>query len=260
MENQYEVHPEIAKELAIAAMQPQQEQQPEQEQVVEQQVLDTQSSAQTAQQPEAKPEGIQAKNFRELRDQATKISRERDEYARRLQAYEQQQQAQQPSQPQYNVGDNDLVEGKHLSAYDQKIKNLEKQLQSYQQQSMISTAESRLLAEHPDFARVVTQENVEMLRIQHPELAVAIQSTSDVYSAGKSAYKLITRLGIQQEDTYMADRERVQKNANKPKPLASLSPQQGESPLSKVNAFNEPLTDELRKQLIKEMYEARKNH
>ena len=38
-----------------------------------------------------------------------------------------------------------------------------------------------------------------------------------------------------------------------------MSPQQGDSPLSRANAFANGLTPELRVQLIKEMEEARKN-
>lgn len=36
-----------------------------------------------------------------------------------------------------------------------------------------------------------------------------------------------------------------------------LSPQQGDSPLSKANAFANGLTEDLKKQLQKEMFEAR---
>jgi hypothetical protein len=57
----------------------------------------------------------------------------------------------------------------------------------------------------------------------------------------------------------MADRAAAQKNASKPKPLASVSPQQGDSPLSRANAFANGLTPELQKQLRQEMEEARKN-
>jgi hypothetical protein len=57
----------------------------------------------------------------------------------------------------------------------------------------------------------------------------------------------------------MADKLRAQKNAAKPKPLASVNPQQGDSPLSKANAFANGLTDDLKKQLRKEMEDARRS-
>jgi len=51
----------------------------------------------------------------------------------------------------------------------------------------------------------------------------------------------------------------VQANTAKPRPLTSVSPQSGESPLSRANAFAEGLTPELKKNLFKEMQEAKKN-
>jgi hypothetical protein len=68
----------------------------------------------------------------------------------------------------------------------------------------------------------------------------------------------IKKLGIYTEDTYQADRERAQNNANKPRPLASVSPQQGESALSHANPFAGGLTPELKTSLLKEMEAARK--
>ena len=64
---------------------------------------------------------------------------------------------------------------------------------------------------------------------------------------------------FEKPDNYKTDRELAQKNASKPKPLASVSPQQGDSPLSRANAFANGLTNELKAQLRKEMEEARKN-
>ena len=74
-----------------------------------------------------------------------------------------------------------------------------------------------------------------------------------------SAYKHIKKLGLYTEDTYQADRDLAQRNAAKPKPLVSVSPQQGDSPLSRANAFANGLTPELQKQLRQEMEDARKN-
>ena len=64
-------------------------------------------------------------------------------------------------------------------------------------------------------------------------------------------------MGIYREDNYSKDRDKAQSNASKPKPLASVSPQQGDSPLSRANAFANGLTDELKSQLRKEMEQAR---
>ena len=55
-----------------------------------------------------------------------------------------------------------------------------------------------------------------------------------------------------------ADKRKAQENSAKPRPMASVSPQQGESPLSHANAFANGLTPELQKQLWKEMQDAKK--
>jgi hypothetical protein len=61
------------------------------------------------------------------------------------------------------------------------------------------------------------------------------------------------------KDIYESDRLKALKNSQKPRPLASVSPQQGDGPLSKANAFANGMTAELKEQLRKEMYAARKN-
>ncbi len=58
----------------------------------------------------------------------------------------------------------------------------------------------------------------------------------------------------------MKSETRIQKNASKPKPLASVNPQQGDSPLSRANAFANGLTEELKDQLRKEMSESRRGY
>ena len=54
------------------------------------------------------------------------------------------------------------------------------------------------------------------------------------------------------------DKAKAVINAQKPRPLTSISPQQGDSPLSKANAFANGLTPELQAQLLKEMKQSMK--
>ena len=49
------------------------------------------------------------------------------------------------------------------------------------------------------------------------------------------------------------DKEKVKTNIYKPHPAASLSPQPGDNPLTRANAFADGLTDQLKEQLRKEM-------
>jgi hypothetical protein len=97
------------------------------------------------------------------------------------------------------------------------------------------------------------------LRAAYPEVAATINSSSDLYNQASSAYTLIKKLGIHNPDAYKAEKAIVQENAAKPRPTASLSPQTGDSPLSNANAFANGLTDDVKKQLYREMLDSMKN-
>lgn len=212
---------------------------------------------------EVSQEPPQAKNFRAIKDRAERAERERDEYFRILQ---QQELAKQPKQQveteedlNLNMDADALVEGKHLSKVDKKIKLLEQKLAQYEQRSTESNAETRLRSQYSDFDSVVTRENINELRDQFPELAQSLGSTKDLYTQGKSAYLMLKKFGIVQDPQIVAEKALVQKNAAKPRPLTSISPQQGNTPLSQANAFANGLTKELREQLNREVSEARRN-
>lgn len=218
------------------------------------------SQEQVKPQVETPQEIAQAKNFRQLK---AKLEAERDEALRIAQELQSklnpQQQPKVEEEIDYRINPDDLVEGKHLNKFEKKIKKLEDQLKNYQQQSTESNVEVKLKNQFPDFDKVVSRENVELLKEAYPELANTLNSSSDLYSKAVSAYTLIKKFGIHQEEPYKADVERAKANAAKPKPLASIAPQQGDTPLSRANAFAQGLTDELRKQLHKEMLDAMKN-
>lgn len=208
---------------------------------------------------QAQQETAQAKSFRTLREKAEKAERERDEAIRILQEIHSRQQPQAPEED-YNVSleADALAEGKHLSKLQKKINKLEEQIKSFHNQSGAIATEAKLKSQFPDFDKVVNKDTIEALKAEHPEIAHTLSSATDLYSQGASAYKLIKKLGIYQEDHYEADRALAQKNAAKPRPLASVSPQQGDSPLSHANAFANGLTPELQKNLWKEMQDIRK--
>jgi hypothetical protein len=244
----YEVHPEIAKTMA-----PQAEEQQEQE-------LTHEEAPQVVRDEVSQPEKEllpQQRDFKELREAKKRIERERDELARKLQETLQPKQTQEEDLD-IRINPEDLVEGKHLSKYDKKIRKLEEQLKHYQQQNVSISAETRLKSMYPDFDKVVSAENISQLNETYPELAYTLRSSTDLYNTGVSAYTLIKKLGIHQDDNYVQERERVQKNMAKPRSVASIAPQQSESPLTQVNAFSNGLTDDLKKQLHKEMIDAMK--
>jgi len=215
----------------------------------------------TEEQPVAQPqEDPQAKNIREMRLIKEKAEKERDEAYAMLQKMKQEAVKKSESTDEdlnIGIGEEDLVEGKHLGKVAKEIKELKKELNQYKQSSTAATTEARLKTKYNDFDKVVSKENVEALVALHPELGDTLRANTDLYSQAVSAYTMIKQMGIYQEDKYVKDRQIAEKNIAKPRPLSSVSPQQGESPLSHANAFANGLTPELKSQLLKEMMEAR---
>jgi hypothetical protein len=217
-----------------------------------------------AQQVQAQPAlDPKAENFRQLRETKERIERERDEYAREIQALKAQ--FQQPQQiPQEDedlrIGDTELAEGKHLARLQKQIKELKGQIRQSEERSAAATTEALLKSRYPDFDQVVTKEAIESLKYEHPEIAQALASSPDIYSKAASTYTIIKKMGLQPDPSlYEMNKQAAQKNSLKPKPSASLAPQQGDSPMSKANAFANGLTPELKAQLWKEMESSRRS-
>src|SRR5690606_14273823 len=198
--------------------------------------------------PETPPvedkESVQAKNFRQLRQAAEQLKKERDEALARL-----QQTQNKPADDNFSLSPDDLVEAKHLSPIQQKIKSLEDQIKKYESQSSELAVETRLKYQYPDFDKVVNETTVNALREQYPELASTINTSTDLYSKAASAYMLIKRLGILPDREVLTDQKKAEENRLKPRSLASVN--QSDSPLTKAHAFENGLTDELRAQLWK---------
>jgi len=222
--------------------------------------VDTQG-AQDAQESEAvAKETEQAGHFKKLRDARERAERERDEA---IQMIRQMEERQKPPPPEEDMGygaDEDLAEIKHIKKIAKQQKELEKQLQEYKQHSSKMTAEARLKAQYQDLEKVLTDANIEALKEEDPDLMTSIQYNPDTFSKYSAAYKAIKRLGIYKDKNYDADKQKAKENANKPRPLTSVSPQQGDSPLSRANAFANGLTPELKASLLKEMQESRKSY
>lgn len=205
------------------------------------------------------------RRIRELKEAQKKAERERDEVLRMMQMQQMQQQMPQqkvePEEEDFLIEDDALVEGKYIRQMNKKMQAMQQQLHNYQSQSAEAITEAKIKAAYPDFDRVVSEENIARLREDYPELANTLHSTADLYSKAVSAYTLIKQFGISKNPRIENDRERVIKNTTKPKPLASVSPQQGDSPLSKANAFaNGEFTEEMRAAARREMFAAMKNH
>lgn len=232
---------------------------PEEMQPSEQRVQATEGAAVETEASSAE-QSDKERNFRILRERAEaverekqKLQKERDAYYQRLQQIEQQAPA---PQEENNLAPDDLVEWKYVQ---KELKKVHQELDTYKQQSQAVSAETRLKMQYPDFETVVNDYNIQRLRSEYPEIAATIATNNDVYTKASAAYTMIKKLNIMPSDAELKAHARVQDNAQKPRPSTTLSPQQGESPLQRANAFAEGLTPELRAQLLKEMREAKKH-
>jgi hypothetical protein len=211
--------------------------------------------------PETQNLSSKDENMRALREKTERLQRQNEEYSRTLQeiayrdqllAQQQQQYQQQPQQQtEIDPGDDDLVEGKHY-------KKLARDLKEVQRQAYEAAVESRIRGQFPDYDKVVNLDTIKALKIAEPEWASSLAANPNFLEKAVGTYKAIQRLNLTADTTYDADKALAQKNANKPRTLTSISPQQGESPLTRANAFAGGLTPELQKQLYKEMQDARK--
>ena len=229
---------------------------PPQEQYVEQSIPEVAGSE--TQNPEPQVQAVQeetsaARNFRNLREKAERLERERDDavrYAQSLQA-----QKHNTTNDDIDLADDDLVERKHVDKIMQSYKDgrLNQYETAYQEQLVLNQCK--------DFHQVVTQDAVDKLMLEEPEIAAALSAQPDIRSKAIATYNIIKKLGYNESKApYSQDIERAQRNATKPRPLASVNPQQGDSPLSKANAFANGLTPELQEQLRKEMNSARRGY
>lgn len=193
-------------------------------------------------------------NFVALRKAKEAAEKERDEYLKRLKEIEETRTPVKEvlNEKEESISDDDIVEGRHL-------RKIEEKLRSYEHSMQTTAAEIQLKSRYPDFDTVVNKENIEKLRQTYPEIAATISQSQDMYSKAISAYTLIKKLNIDTDGKFDSQREAVTSNINKPRPLNSVSPQQGNSPLEHANAFANGLTPDLKKKLFKEMMALRRS-
>lgn len=237
----------------------------EENQVQEQEVAQQEYQEPAAQEaPKQVVESNKEYNIRVLRERAERAEQALKRHQDQQDQYRPQPQYQAPVQQEdfsLNIGDDDLVEGKQVKAMFNEVKKVREELKSYKQQSADSSAEIKLQTQFSDFKQVFNAENLQLLSSLYPELAQTIAgSTADVYNKSLSAYQLIKRLGIAQDqetqDQYSGHKAMIEKNLAKPKPTASINPT-NESPLSKVNPFTDGnLTEETKRALWEDMQKA----
>ena len=206
-----------------------------------------------APEPEPIPERLSSRNFKVIKDKQLQAERERDELLRMLQ--EERAKGSKPIPEEDDDIPDDFIEGKHLKKQVKEIRQLRKELLELKQQTRMEITDAKIKAECPDFNKVLTEENVEQFKEEHPELAETIfNSKADPYSIAKSAYKAMKKFGIYVEDNYEKEKQLAQKNLSRIKPSTSLGVRQGDTALSKAGEYvAEELTDERKAMLWKEV-------
>jgi hypothetical protein len=213
----------------------------------EQEPAQVEAATETEVQPEPAKETRAQQSFKALKAEAARIAKERDEYQALLRQYEQEKKARQVPMPvqqvqdeDYSVSDDAIVEGKHLKQYTKELRSIKQELENARQETRTMALRSQLIAEHPDYERVVNAENLKALELTYPHLAKAI-NVNDPYNAGKACYDLIKQ------------------NMAKPKVAAQVmgTKTATQSPMGRASEFYEgPLTDEMKKIFYKELKDA----
>lgn len=200
------------------------------------------------------------RNFAALREKAERAERERDEAIRYIQQMQMQSSNKNVSHDDNDPAPDDIPEWRFV---DRKIKNLENQIRQYETYNQNNIAETRLKSQFSDFDRVVTPENIDILRSNYPEIAQSLHATPDIYSKAVATYNIMKKFGIAKEYNPQSEYEKslAQRNSLKPRATNTVAPQQGDTPLNKANEFaNGFLTPERKAQLYKEMMDARNSY
>jgi len=221
------------------------EESPQEEIVQPQREQPPEAPSQDAQEesPDKSEEKSKEYNFRKMRETLA----QRDEELRIL------REPQAPSAEE-ELGEEDLVEGKHLKKGLAEIKNLIRQKE-------LETVPEKLRGRFDDFDQVVTKENLEKLKETEPELYLNLRSggaesltAPELFTRGIAAYKTLKSLGLAPgNEEYMKKKDHVQSNHQKPLSAQAIK---GSGALHEANIFANGLTPDLKKQLRKEMAEA----
>jgi hypothetical protein len=189
------------------------------------------------------------KESRRVQDEQKRKIREQEELINRLQAPK----AAPVDDDLDKLGDEDIVtkaQAKKLAA-----KMAEEIAQKVIRQREASTVDERLSLRYPDFADVVTQENIELLRQTEPELAESLSHNPDPYKQGVAVYKLLKRTANDNSprDDHLKEKKKAQENSQKPVSVNAVTKQ---SAIGNAQMFENGLTDQLKKQLREEMAQA----
>lgn len=199
--------------------------------------------SESAERPDPKPaEDSQEKNWREIRQTLKELRRENQLLRQKLDTPKEL-----PSQD--HDDDEPYVTPQRFKKH---IEDLERKLKAKDAES----SEDRVRAKYNDYDDVVTEENIEYLKRNDPELAQSIQALSeDPYKQALAAYKVLKKTDYYMNAQTRKDQQKIDENSKKPVSVQAVRKQ---GVLAEANRFANGLTPDLKKALWKEMQEARK--
>lgn len=201
-------------------------------------------------------EDAQERNWRKARSQMDEKSRENKLLKHQVDLMAQELDLLRRSNPKAAEPEEDLS---HLTDTEKKlyyeIQDLKKQVKNNKAKESDYVVD-RLRAKYADFDEVVSPENITYLQTNNAALAKALSSLKDdPYEQGLAAYDALKKTEWYQQRNTMQDKVKLEQNSKKPLSVQSVRKQ---GALSEANTFVNGLTPELKKQLQKEMAEARK--
>lgn len=176
---------------------------------------------QAAQEQEAKSE----------RDYNFKMMRDRAEAAEQRAAEIEALYKRAPALPTTHEDDSDLVEKRY-------VRRLERELEEARQQREDDKAKlsERLLRQsYSDFDDVVTTENIQKLARRKPAIYRSIQSNTDMFDKGETAYDAIK--AFVKEEKRAEVNTRLEANEAKPKSASSMAPQPPPTGLANIHNY-----------------------
>jgi len=124
--------------------------------------------------------------------------------------------------------------------------------------------EQKLSSQLPGFEKVITDNNLKKLAERFPHHIRNLSYSPNYEDRVKSAYDLITMLGIdKEEDTQRQsdlNRQRIVNNVSRVKAAATVNPNSGSQGLKAQNSFSEELTPERKAQIWREMQEIKRKN
>ena len=205
---------------------------------------ETKAEGTTTQQTLEEPKvGSKEYNWRQMEKRLQEQELRNRELETTLQKLVQPAQRQEEELPE--LSPNDIPEWKNVTTYAEKIAEKKfKQLLAEKEKQELPT---KVRQKFTDFDQVVTPERVKELEKTHPELAGAISTAPDPYSAAYSALKILHQTKGKVDESAKEEAEKILENAKKPASINSVGRQ---GALSNASSFAKKSKDQLYKEML----------